>query len=235
MEPIKSLEDILRISDWDFKQECVEERKVKLIGIIFCRPQLPLAQEDIIPNISYYHVRSGRYIDFFFAGFTKWPINDYSYEINGPSGRKWCFDERSFNKIRSDLEKYSNWEYSGGNDLVLITCRHSKENKIYLDLDTGICIQMEHLKRIKGFEVSQLFEKIFKYSENPDHENPVWKLSDTLGVEKGIDGIKNAFLSILPSDIKDDAKQAVMFAVKRLCKEERYNRLHLDRNNHLFL
>src|SRR5260370_34896384 len=43
---------------------------VRLVGLIFGRPYLPLVQKEIIPNLSYWNQRSGSHSDFFCIGFS---------------------------------------------------------------------------------------------------------------------------------------------------------------------
>ncbi len=51
-----------------------EKRKSKLIGILLCHPESPLAKSEIIGHLPFFHVRSGEEIDFFCAGYgAYWP------------------------------------------------------------------------------------------------------------------------------------------------------------------
>ncbi|NHN38049.1 hypothetical protein G8764_12135 [Pseudomaricurvus alcaniphilus] len=37
---------------------------VRMVGLLFTRPDSNLAQQEIIPGLDYFHVRSGNHIDF---------------------------------------------------------------------------------------------------------------------------------------------------------------------------
>ena len=42
---------------------------VRMVGLLFARPESSLASSEIVPNLDYYHHRSGKHIDFFCAGY----------------------------------------------------------------------------------------------------------------------------------------------------------------------
>jgi hypothetical protein len=45
------------------------DKKVRLVALLFCRPELSLMKTDIIPSIPYFDRRSGYHTAFYFAGF----------------------------------------------------------------------------------------------------------------------------------------------------------------------
>ncbi|WP_144004911.1 hypothetical protein [Solidesulfovibrio fructosivorans] len=48
-----------------FKETSAPYGTVQLVGLIFGRPELQLVQEQLMPNLSYWHHRSAKNIDFF--------------------------------------------------------------------------------------------------------------------------------------------------------------------------
>ncbi len=96
MKSIQNLEDLLRTISFDLESKPIPEGDNKLLGIMFCRPQLLLAKLEILPSIEYFHVRSNHFVDFYFPGFTETKYGVYSYEIKGPEGRTWFFNEIFF-------------------------------------------------------------------------------------------------------------------------------------------
>jgi hypothetical protein len=46
-------------------------RRVRLVGLVFCRPQARLAREEIIPSLPYFHCRSGEHCNFYFGVITE--------------------------------------------------------------------------------------------------------------------------------------------------------------------
>jgi hypothetical protein len=82
----------------------------RLIGFVFCRPELVLAKTQIIPHLDYYHHRSGKNTDFFFAGYGQYGkglIQEIPDQIKVTSGRRinWLFSVDRFDEFRKELEK----------------------------------------------------------------------------------------------------------------------------------
>src|SRR5579863_7422030 len=75
MVPAASYQDICEyIARMNFGQSAQKVssglgRPVKMIGLLFARPSLPLTQAEVVPNLDYFHYRSGPHIDFFCAGY----------------------------------------------------------------------------------------------------------------------------------------------------------------------
>jgi hypothetical protein len=240
MVPAKSLSDVLdRLCD-QFAHEKPQCR-VKLIGILFCRPQLKVAKDDILPHLRYYHLRAGRYVDFFFAGFdgdTLYNHSPFSYEIDGPDGKKWLFDERDFNIWRYELEQVSKWRYSGGNDLVLANARYDENKRLpYIDMENAICMTLEEVQRSGDVpEIGMILENIFRYAENPQPNDPVWGFSDELGKKIGSTALRKLFVSFLPKSLQKSADHAFHYAVRDLGakNQDNYDRLTMRSKGRLY-
>lgn len=41
----------------------------RMLGFLFARPDLPLARDEIVPSLNYFHHRAGDKIDFFCVGY----------------------------------------------------------------------------------------------------------------------------------------------------------------------
>ena len=95
---------------------------LRIAGIVFARPETPLAREEIFPSIGYYHFRSGPATNFYFAGFDEYTGNAPSSLIvsDAESGIRWGYSARSFNELRRELERHTRWVYSGGCDLLVM-------------------------------------------------------------------------------------------------------------------
>src|SRR5437667_457455 len=75
MKPATTYEDVcvymVRTYYGDSGQEIPPgpNKKVRMVGLLFARPDVPLAQVEVVPNLDYFHYRSGKHIDFFCAGY----------------------------------------------------------------------------------------------------------------------------------------------------------------------
>jgi len=64
MEAAPTLEILLRKVGYQLA-ETEPNVSAKMLGLMFCRPQLKLAKNELLPNMNYFNERSGAYIDFF--------------------------------------------------------------------------------------------------------------------------------------------------------------------------
>ena len=108
----------------------VHRSRLRMFGLVFASPDTPLAQSDILPRLGKYHARSGKHIDFYFAGYSpeKVPMAQ-AIPVRGPRGL-WYFSQTSFDKFRKDIESKTTWEHSGDCDLLLVSCLGSEWNKL---------------------------------------------------------------------------------------------------------
>jgi len=72
--------EIIRVLTETFLKDDHSSKQVRLVGLIFGRPNLELVQKEIIPNLSYWHHRSGSHSDFFCIGFSN-ESNDFMPKI----------------------------------------------------------------------------------------------------------------------------------------------------------
>jgi hypothetical protein len=171
----------------------------RLIGFVFCRPELALAKANIIPQLDYYHHRSGVNTDFFFAGYGKYQ-EGLTQEIPDPievtSGRKinWLFSLDGFNEFRIQLENNSKWSYSGSIDLLLCNASRQQEDNGFIDFSNLFYCDLEKMITNRAIiSVERFFESIFKYAESPAGTNPA---ADFV-VNRDVESIKNIFGKII--------------------------------------
>ena len=75
MKPATTYEDVCaymaRMYYGDSGQEIPPgpNKKVRMVGLLFARSDVPLAEVEVVPNLDYFHYRSGKHIDFFCAGY----------------------------------------------------------------------------------------------------------------------------------------------------------------------
>jgi hypothetical protein len=164
------------------------DKRARLIGIIFCRPNLPPMKDAIIPSLQYFHFRSGGNTAFYFGGFESDDEWTYGMEerdlpavgentfaaLPGPDGRRWYFIPRQFNLFRAEVERETQWKYSGGCDMILLNSRYDSPH-CHLDFSTSVLLRLDLLNDIPSMpSVNHLFEKIFQYAEAQDPNDPTW-------------------------------------------------------------
>src|SRR5829696_6020999 len=76
------------------------EDPIRPVAIIFGRPHNKVVKEDILPNLSEYHLRSGEFLEIFCVGFLEtrgefWPIDP--------------FDARAFLRATDSFEDRTKW------------------------------------------------------------------------------------------------------------------------------
>ena len=181
--------------------------KVKMVGVLFCRPDLPIAESQIIGSLNYYHFRSGEHIDFFCAGYgTGWPLDKYrdQRKVTSIDGEGWYFSDNCFNGLRKDLANRTKWDYSGQVDLILTDAKlDSGIGKAALDFSEAIVCRLTPMDTSKAIEdIPTFFEQIFKYAENPYTKRPTFAFSDLMGLKHA----GKALETLIPKSLRDSWK-----------------------------
>lgn len=170
---------ILRFSDiskelarffWEAPQP---GRNARIIGLVFCQPQSWIAEKELLPSISYFNLRSGKHVTFYFMGFGSSSI----------PGQGWDFSLNDFNECRKEMEACSKWRYSGGTDLILVNANFDPQSKsARADFSSGISFVFEELKRNDpALTAGIFFEKVFRYCEDCYGQvQPTGEMSETL-------------------------------------------------------
>ena len=176
-----------------------KDNEIRMIGFLFSRPYSSLSKSQIIPNLDYYHHRSGKNIDFFCAGYGMyWESfrNEIPDQITVTTGRdiNWLYSNEKFNLFRKEIETLTNWNYSGSSDLLLCNAYLQNKNDVRIDFSNIFVCDLEKMIADSVIlSVERFFENIFKYADNPSETNPV---SDFI-VNKDIQGVKNIFIKII--------------------------------------
>lgn len=199
-----------------------EDRKSKLIGILFCHPKSPIGKDEIVDHLDYFHERSGEVIDLFCVGFgASWPHGHCSDQtvVTNVDGIDWLFSAKAFNAVRNEVERQTKWQYSGETDLILLAARKDDEQKSFFDFSCAIACNLEVMKSDKAFtSVRAFFEEIFKFGEKYKGPDPVWVLSDKKGFKEGANFLRSAILSILPKQLRESYEKAKHFVVQDISK-----------------
>jgi hypothetical protein len=187
--------------------------KVTLVGLLFARPELRLARDEITSSLQYFDHRSGKHINFYCAGYTQYggPMEDYrTFGVDG-----WVFSTLKFDAFRQEIETRSCWRYSGDCDLLLMNaCHDTSARRAALDFKSAIVCHLDAMKAAGAIaSVPSLFERIFQYAEHADGNDPAWGFSDSQGFSAAGSALKRFLLSLLPKEIGKDAEKAAHFAV----------------------
>ncbi|HEY6352229.1 MAG TPA: hypothetical protein VI636_22760 [Candidatus Angelobacter sp.] len=200
---------------------------VRMIGLLFARPQSALAKAEILPNMGYFHVRSAEFISIFCAGYSDRQPWDDCEEVADLKGKQWKFSNYGFDRIRQRLETCSKWRYSGGVQLMLTNAKLFGEFDALLDFSSVICADFDEMKRVGAIaSVESFFEALCRFSEEPDQLNPTWAFSDRLGARIAGSALKSFVLSLLPKSLGADVQKAAHFAVVDISKESGWVSLH---------
>jgi hypothetical protein len=191
----------------------------KIVGILFCSPASKLGKEEVLPNLEYFHHRSGAFVDFFCVGYgAYWPESHCPPEtrvVAEIDSTKWLYSPRDFNATRAELERLASWKYSGESDLLLAVARKRHSEPAKLDLSTAIACNLEEMARDQAItSVRAFFEQIFRFGEKYKGSDPVFSLSDRMGTKAGANFIMEAVLGLLPETVKKSYKAAKHFAVR---------------------
>lgn len=204
-----------------YRNEMLEEQTEqwsKLVGILFCMPSSKPGKDEVLPNLEYFHYRSGMFVDFFCIGYTTHQIDSNQIENTQPvttiNNEQWDFNPSEFNSCRAQLEHETKWRYSGETDLLLAVARKSKNGQTRLDYSCAIVCNLEEMirdgaiKSIRGF-----FEKIFQFGEQYNGDDPVWKLSDKFGLAGGGQLLQEAMLTLVPEMVRKQYKETKHFVI----------------------
>ena len=187
---------------------CLEGR-VRLFAFLLGHPAHKLVRDDIVPQLDYWHHRSGTAVDFVCLGFS-----ERSDET--PDGR-------GFSQIVRLFEQHFDWKYSGQTDLLVFNGRyHARSREAIFDLSQVVAMTLEQALETRAIgSVSSLMEAMFRAAAQHDGDNPAWAFSDAQGARLAGSGIKRFLLSLLPEWARADAERGLFFHVRDLSARRR--------------
>ncbi len=188
----------------------------RMFGLVFASPNSSFAQSEIIPQIADWHFRTGKHIDFFFAGFTDDENIENLKQVDIPEMKKWFYSSKLFDSFRREIESHTSWRSSGGCDLILTTVRYDKSSdSTAIDFTQAISCQLDTMKEKKVIEsVPMFFEKIFRFAEENLLDNPIDAFSDSNIKPVVVSSVKQFLLSLIPSSVSTAYSKLEDFAVK---------------------
>lgn len=201
-----------------------KDENVRLVGILFARPEVDVTKEQILQHLNYFHVRSGTHIDFLCPGyFEDGPCHNF-----GPDARAvpstmapaWLFSDNVFNELRKAFEKDTTWHYSGSADLVIVNALRGGPTE-YAKLDYSTAVTLNLARAVKDnaiYSVSELVESISRFCEDFKGDDPAWGFSDEMGKDMAKSALKELFISLLPKGVPAEARKAFHFIAKDIGK-----------------
>jgi hypothetical protein len=194
----------------------------KLVGILFCLPSTRMGKEEILPGLDYFHHRSAFFVDFFCPGYgAQWPTAEYKdgTPVATVSGVSWLFSAEQFNRSRAEFQAVSKWKFSGETDLLLLVARKTPKATATLDFSTAISCNLEEMIRDQAISSARaFFERIFEFGEKHDGDDPVYELSDSMGLKQGKGFLQEVILSILPEPVRKLYKSSKHFVIQDISK-----------------
>jgi hypothetical protein len=188
-----------------FESGKIAQDRPHLVGLIIGRPSEPLVREQIIPSLEYWHHRSATYIDLFCVGFLS--------EV---------FDAGEFARTLTTFEQNTVWKYSGGTDLLLVNVKYVPDKRqVLAEYTNSLAVTLEAVTKIGGYErLPIFFEKIMAAAKESFGGESPSAVSDAFGKSLAKSALKGLLTSLLPDGVKQDARDAFLFAVRDISKRE---------------
>jgi len=188
-----------------------------MCGLLFARPQVPLAEKEIFPEIDYLNARTGPHVHIFVAGCYSKYLPEFSFPNGLPFrdersvGRNWNYSDFAFDLLRRDLESRTSWKYGDGVELLLTNAMRN-QRAVQIDLQKARTIG-----RIQ--QVAQIIGSMANYCESHPGDDPTWGFSDSMGLSIGRSSLWHLLLSFLPEGVRSDADTARLFVTVNLKKK----------------
>jgi|688.fasta_scaffold41113_2 hypothetical protein len=198
-----------------------------IVGLLFSSPTSKLAKDEILPNLEYFHHRSGDLADFLCVGYSSSQIevssSPLSQVVATVNSRNWHFSPADFNKSRAEVESHTRWRFSGETDLLLVTAQPISMSETVpqyvLDFSSAIACNLEQMIRDGAIQSARgFFEKIFQLIETQQSSDSVMSLSDKFGIVAGGKLLEESILSLLPIVVRKRYNSTKHFAVCNVSK-----------------
>lgn len=150
MVPLCTIEDVLE------HIKCVYQNDVTTTFVlVWANRNDPQSATMLLRNMEYYHLRSDKYIDFFFPGY----IEQNSYTINSFN---WEFNVSDFVESIKRIENISKWKYSGSTEFLFLEYKNRK-----IDFKHTISINIDQfLNDNPRLSLSNLVEDIIRVARS---------------------------------------------------------------------
>jgi hypothetical protein len=171
------------------------------VALIYGQPTAPAMAKDLLPRLNYIHHRSADALEIFTIGYLERGAEDDPMPL---------FDDSAFVRAVEELERETDWRYSGETDLIFLasSLKITRDEhgdimpEIALEFDHVVCLCLE--KAIAQKTVSSgagLIEDIVRASANGNKLHFVMELSGVLAARHA----KTGFVKWLAGLVKIDA------------------------------
>lgn len=244
---LSSIEGKVRTTLWNLKQVDEHPERVRLILLLVMKPTSKVAKEVVLPNIEYYHHRSGEHCDLFLVGYNRYDPRwvplvfdhdkhwldqrdpkdlpairklDEENTVGNIGGWPVKFDPVNFNNSIYRLEDEIHWTYTGRSDLIVANAFYRPEDHTTaLDFSSAVVCNLETMLEEQTIRsVEELLESAFAFARTSTGSDLTWGFSDQLGVKTVRSALSRLVLSLLPKKVGDDIRKLSFFAVSDLRK-----------------
>jgi len=182
------------------------------IGILITRPELE-GGKSIIDSLNYYHHLSRENTNFYLPGYGAYWYGTYpdGRVITKIDGIEWSFSDKMFIGFIEELELYSNWEYSGESELLMLEYRDG-----ILSFDNIMQFHLDTMLRDKVISsVPAFFQQLFRVCKK---KKTLKEISNAFGKDKLVQVTKEAIFDNLPPSLVNVFTQEKYFCVKNCNK-----------------
>lgn len=191
----------------------------RLVGILFCTPDHPLGQSEIIPNLDHFHIVSGDWMTIYLPGYgADWPekIHGDRQNLTVLGGETWQFSTSAFTMFCQDIQRHANWQYGNKSELILadgVYRGDTGERKLdcsrTLQFNLEAVIQNRHIRSVHG-----LLDRLLGFCNG--HAEP--DMDDDGIIQLIRSDIMAWFLEQLPDPFKPDSGPAP-FCIRNMEKQ----------------
>lgn len=209
-------------SSFESSLKSTSDPGVKLVGLLFARPNAALGKGEIIPSIDYFHHRSGASIDFFCAGYRRFGRREYDDEVAVTTGEDpWYFSNIAFNKLRDQVANRTTWSYSGEADLLLLDSIFDEQTQTAtLSWDAAIIGDLDLMLRNEAItSVHRYFEDIFKFAEDYNGKSPTKSFSGNRSLTVAGSALKKVALAAIPGEVGNDVENLGFFSARNVNRD----------------
>lgn len=194
-----------------------EERKSKVVGLLFANPDVPFVKNEILHSLDYFHHLTSTHLDVFCAGyFTDLISQEYTdRRLINVGTTPWEFSTIGQIELENEIENISLWKRSGETTLLLFEVYYSS-GQVDLKFDYSLDLNLEQMLRDKAITSVRSF--INSLVANLKNHSSTWSASDNYGKSLLKDYLRGSILNLLPTNLKESYEKAEHFAVKNLSK-----------------
>jgi hypothetical protein len=183
------------------------------VALFYGRPTCRVMKDVILPDIRYYHFRSGNEVECFCMGYVAFDGEFYT-PTSDPAHN--MFQGETFAKAVHEMERHTAWKYSGQTELILLNAyRAPKSNRASLDFTTVISFCLEEAEKTGAIRsAGELLETFIRFATKYEGKNFTYDFSDHLGLREAASTLKRVWLWLLPEPFKDGAQNALNWYIK---------------------